>query len=309
MREDDITQWFEQNSGLDFGQFPIGIGDDMAQVRIGAESVLITTDMLLDGRHFDLNQVSIKQAGYKAMAASLSDCAAMATKPVAAVVSVGLPAGFASEQLKELHAGITQAGDKYGCKLIGGDITTWAGAGRFVINVAMISSPVEGIQPLTRSGAKAGDAICVTGFLGGSLMGRHIDFEPRVAEAIQIAGLVKVNAMMDISDGLSCDLTRICKRSGVGALIDAQSIPISQEAQAGDDPLLSALNDGEDFELLFTLAQDQYLKLMDLWDQQLQISKVGSMTQGNTMKITGYDGVQRRLEAGGFDHFKGDSRR
>jgi len=306
MREDDITQWFEQNSGLVGGQFPIGIGDDMAEVRIGAESVLITTDMLLDGRHFDLNQVSIKQAGYKAMAASLSDCAAMATQPIAAVVSVGLPTGFAAKQLKELHSGITEAGDRYGCKLIGGDITSWAGAGRFVINVAMLSSPVEGVEPLRRSGAKAGDAICVTGFLGGSLMGRHMDFEPRVAEAIKIARLVKVNAMMDISDGLSCDLARICRRSKVGALIDAQNIPLSEAAKAGDDPLVSALNDGEDFELLFTLAEDEYVKLMKVWNQDLQITKVGLVTQDDTIRIKGYDGVVRKLLAGGFDHFNGD---
>ncbi|MHC4653894.1 MAG: thiamine-phosphate kinase, partial [Planctomycetota bacterium] len=297
--------WFAQQSKLTKADFPIGIGDDMARVQLGPDSsILVTTDILLDGVHFDLQKTTLKQVGYKAMAVSLSDCAAMATVPVAAVVSVALPKGYGWEELKQLHAGITTAGDKFDCSLVGGDITCWSDDKPLAISVAMLSRRA-GNNPIKRSGAKVGDSICVTGSLGGAIRRKHLEFEPRVREAIKIAQMVAVNSMIDISDGLSSDLNRICHASQVGAIVYAELIPVSDEAKKSEKPLISALSDGEDFELLFTLTQDECKRLLEKWDGPVSITKIGEITDTKEMQIKMPDGQIKDLQPGGYDHLKG----
>lgn len=300
-QEDKITRWFARQSGIDSDKFPIGIGDDMAQLNLGGEkSVLITTDMLLDGVHFDLKLCGMERAGYKAMAASLSDCAAMATVPAAAVVSVALAKNLGSEALKQLYKGIVRAGKMFDCELIGGDITSWDKP--FAISVAMLSTPA-GTEPLRRDTAGAGEYLCVTGTLGGAGEGKHLDFVPRVKEAIIIAK-AGASAMMDISDGLSTDLNRLCSSSGVGAVIEAAAVPVSEAAGQREEPLKAALNDGEDFELLFTIAASDFNKLTAEWNMDTPITKIGSTTGSKQVCIIRAGGGKEQLCAGGFDHLE-----
>jgi len=302
--EDQITEWFARQRKLRPSDFPIGIGDDMAQVRLDCGgSVLVTTDMLLDGVHFDLKEADLEQVGYKAMAAGLSDCAAMATIPLAAVVSVALPAYFGEKELKRLHAGITSAGDKFNCALVGGDITSWHSDAPFAITVTMLSRTAGG-PPVKRSGARVGDTICVTGSLGAAPVRKHLHFEPRVTEAIRLAQMVTLHSMIDLSDGLSSDLNRICRQSSVGALIEAGQIPISEEARKSHDPVTCALNDGEDFELLFTLADTDCRNLLQRWNQPLSITKIGTITAADKVQIRMADGRVSDLKPAGYDHLR-----
>ncbi len=255
-----LIDWLKQRSGGSPARVELSIGDDMAALRLDGSRVLITSDMLLDGVHFRTGEHRPEQIGRKAIACSLSDCAAMAVRPIAAVVSVALPESADMDFAQTLFAGMQALATAFDCAIVGGDTTAWANP--LAIDVAMLAEPWPDRDPVRRDGGRAGDRLYVTGSLGGSLAGHHLDFVPRVAEAHTLTKSLGPNlhAMMDLSDGLALDLSRLCEASGCGAeLYEAQLEPcISDAAKAaalrdGRTPLEHALQDGEDFELLLAV--------------------------------------------------------
>jgi thiamine-monophosphate kinase len=250
----------------------IGPGDDTAAVAWPAVPCLVTTDMLLEGSCFLLDgspiqvpgiaAASPRRVGRKAMAVNLSDIAAMAGVPVAAVVSVGLPKRGGRALAEELYLGLREVADAFDTAIVGGDTNTWDGP--LVINVTVLGQPGPG-GVVRRSGARPGDWLLVTGALGGSIRGKHLDFTPRVREALALAALVPLHAMIDISDGLAADVAKLCGESHCGAVLWADRIPISADARAvtdGRTPLEHALGDGEDFELAFAVSPEDGRRLV-----------------------------------------------
>ena len=285
----------------------IDIGDDLAGLRLGSEEVLIGCDQVLEGVHFRLSQCGPRAAGRKALARNLSDVAAMAAKPVAAVASVAVPNNMAQEQAREIVKGMWELAEQFDCAVIGGDVGSWAG--ELAINVSILAV-AAGVEPVLRSGAKAGDAIMVTGQLGGSILGKHLSFVPLVSQARMLAKAVDVHSMIDISDGLAVDLRHITDESGCGARIWADQIPISQAARElsqkdGKSALNHSLCDGEDYELLFTLSPDNEETAREvLASAGTCASRIGVITESSLVLVNA-DKSEQPFPADGYEHFRG----
>ncbi|MBI4309903.1 MAG: thiamine-monophosphate kinase [Candidatus Omnitrophica bacterium] len=231
-----------------------GIGDDAAVLPFSKDKYLLfTTDMLAEDAHFT-RRMKAEAIGHKAMACSISDIAAMGGLPTFAVVSIGLPKLTPVDFVRNIYKGMARVSKQFNVNIVGGDTVK---SDKIVINVALLGQ-VEKEYLVTRSGAKPKDWIFVSGHLGGSLAsGRHLTFIPRVAQARFLVQYFKPNAMMDISDGLAGDLNHILRMSKVGAKLWEETIPRHKGAT-----LKQALNDGEDFELLFTLPAAKARRLM-----------------------------------------------
>lgn len=242
----------------------IGPGDDTAALQLtpGAPT-LVTTDMLLEGSCFRLAEAGARRVGRKAMSVNLSDIAAMAGRPVAAVVSVGLPRQGGRALAEELDAGLREVADAFATALVGGDTNSWDGP--LVISVTLLGEATER-GPVRRRGARPGDWLLTTGPFGGSILGHHLDFTPRVREALALHAAVDLHAMIDVSDGLAADVHHLCTESGCGAVLRAEAIPIRAAAllmNDGRSPLEHALGDGEDFELVFAVAPQDGAHLLE----------------------------------------------
>ena len=227
MGEFSFIQWIRERQKR-HKDVILGIGDDCAVINISSDRLcLITTDMLVDGTHFDLKKCTVQDVGRKAIACSISDVAAMGCQATVAVVSICFPNHTTERFAQELYKGIWGIADKYDIEIVGGDIIN--GHSPLCINVTLLGRDA-GLKPVRRSGARVGDKILVTGTLGGSLLGKHLYFEPRIKEGIVLNKNFSIHAMIDISDGLTADLNHILEESQVGAILYEDRIPISQAA-------------------------------------------------------------------------------
>jgi len=287
-----------------------GAGDDCAVLDFGVPDklLLFKTDAVVEGIHFSKGTPPEK-IGHKALARCLSDIAAMAGTPTAALVTIGLPPKSDVKFVEAIYSGMNALAKKYSVAMVGGETT--ANPECIFISIALLGTVARGRQIL-RSGAQAGDGIFVTGELGGSLAGKHLEFEPRLAEARWLAGHFSLHAMIDLSDGLAGDLRHILQASGVGAELLKTAVPISRAAKlrartgaAAKPPFAAALTDGEDFELLFTIAGGDAVKLLDAWKQQfprLKLGCIGKIVAGGSITILDKNGAHT-LNEHGYVHF------
>jgi thiamine-monophosphate kinase len=250
----DLIRWIRSRIPRRRPGVLVDSGDDAAVVRIGGERVLLKTDSVIDGVHFDSRSARPEEIGHKAVARPLSDLAAMGGVPTFGVVAMMCPRAAREGWLKRIMVGMERTAREFGTAIVGGDLKSHAG--KLAIAVALLGKVVG--SPIRRSGARPGDAIGVTGALGGSILGKHLRFTPRVREAGELRRTLTVHAMIDLSDGLATDLSHVCEESGVGATIDEAGVPVTAAARRlslrdGRSPFHHAVSDGEDYELLFTV--------------------------------------------------------
>ncbi len=309
-----------------------GIGDDAAVLDIGEKYLITSTDMLLEGVHFDLAYVPLQHLGYKVIAVNISDVAAMNGVPQQVTVSLGLSNRFSVEAVEAIYEGIQVACKEYKVDLVGGD-TTSSNSG-LVISVTVLGTAEKG-EITYRNGARENDILCVTGDLGAAYVGLQVlrrekqeflanpDMQPQLDKYEYVVGRqlrpkarmdiiheindldVKPTAMIDVSDGLASDVFHLCKQSSLGVAIYEDKLPIEKQAyetaaEFKVDPNACALNGGEDYELLFTIQQEDFEKLKNHGD----IHTIGYMqasSKGKALITRNQQSVE--LQAQGWKHF------
>jgi len=302
MSENELVAWLRRRIRA-AGSVQVGPGDDAAVlVPSPGSRIVVTVDAFLEGSHFPSGSQPAK-IGHKVIAASVSDIAAMGCYPSHCLVTLGLNEACGEEFVHELGEAMIAAAEKYGAPVAGGDVTS--GPSPLVVSVTVLGE-TRGLSPVLRSGARAGDRIFVTGSLGGSLLGRHFEAEPRIEEGLFLNRNVGVTAMIDVSDGLSTDLNHIAAESEVGALISETAIPVSDDArelerQDGVAAIRHALEDGEDFELLFTVPAERTAPLRESWPFDVPVTEIGEMG-GDQVLIERADGTRQPLEPRGYEH-------
>lgn len=277
----------------------IGIGDDTAVFRATkGMNQLLTIDSLVENVDFTRSKASPQQIGWKALAINLSDIAAMGGIPKVAVVSLTLPPKTQIDFVKGFYEGIWKLAQKFNVSIVGGDLSK----GKVFSSTIALVGEANPKFIIYRNGAKVGDFVCVTGRLGGSILGKHLNFTPRIKEG-QFLAKHGVSAMIDISDGLQQDLKHIADESKVGGMLDERKIPISKDAlklTKGNrkKALEHALRDGEDFELLFTLSEDRLYPLEKEWRKHFktELTQIGKIVARDNTTLE----MRKRL---GFQHF------
>jgi thiamine-monophosphate kinase len=285
MSELELLKWIRERTGNRAGSILVDTGDDAAVLKFGRERVLLKTDSVVEGVHFEKGTAP-EAIGYKALARPLSDIAAMGGVPVAAVAAAVLPSSWKIDQAKRLHLGM----EKHRVPIVGGDVCSHRGP--LSVSVTVLGDMV-GTDPVLRKGAKPGDLILVTGPLGGSIKGKHLAFAPRLELGRLFANRKsRAHAMIDISDGLARDLGHVCEASGVGAELEAARIPVSRGST-----LEGALYDGEDYELLAAFDPKTAWKL----EKAGRGTLIGRIIPGSGLWLADRGG-RRPIEPKGYEH-------
>ncbi|MCB1195095.1 thiamine-phosphate kinase [bacterium] len=313
LTEEEIIDLFSRNT-FKTTAVHTGIGDDTAVLNIPNEPnnfLLLTQDSVVSGRHFLYEKDAPQRVGWKSLARNISDIAAMGGVPMGALVALAMPESVSVTWLEQLYEGINKCALQFDCPVVGGDIAS--SQSEIFISVTVIGK-VEAAKLVHRNGAQDGNLICVTGYLGGSSRGKHLDFIPRLEHAHWLIDSCKVSAMIDLSDGLGKDLFHIARASNKGFVLERDTIPISEEAQmvsAGDieQAFHHALNDGEDFELLFTIDEsvDSFHHTAHCFKEKfgIPVTHIGTIVNDVSLTI-----IRRKsaddvyLTKGGFEHFK-----
>lgn len=286
----------------------VGPGDDCAVVRpTGTETWdwLLKSDPAIEGVHFT-SADNPAAVGHKALGRVLSDIAAMGGEPLWINVNLAAPPDTPARRITELYDGIKALARRHGAGIAGGDISAGPHTALHVFGVGRVPRG----RAVLRSGAQSGDIIFVTGSLGGSRAGKHLNFEPRLAAGQWLMRGGWATAMIDISDGLAADLRHLAEASGVGAEIEAEKIPVAPAAQTAGGrltPVQHALSDGEDFELLFTVPAERLAGLLREWPAALNTActAIGAvMPAGKGITLRQADGGKSRLKAKGYEHFR-----
>jgi thiamine-monophosphate kinase len=283
----------------------LGPGDDAALLALAKDNAcVVTTDMLMDGVDFQLSQHDARRIGRKSLAVNLSDLAAMAARPVGAVISLALPRSGGEELTLQLYEGLIPLAEEFEAAVAGGDTNGWDGP--LVISITAIGEVIPG-KEWRRSGAKLGDEILVTGSFGGSILGKHFDFTPRVQEALCLEEHYEVHAALDVSDGLSLDLARLCEASGCGAVLELGQIPIAPaayelESRDGQSALDHALGDGEDFELILAVDPAVAEKLLAAQPLDVPLTRIGRFVKESGLWQQSGDGPPQSLAPRGYEH-------
>jgi thiamine-monophosphate kinase len=285
----------------------VGMGDDCAVVRSGPRSpfdLLLKSDPVIEGVHFT-PQASPRAVGHKAIGRVLSDVAAMGGEPLWALIDLVAPAGVEVDRIEEIYRGAAHLAKRCGLAIVGGDTSRGP---TLELHVFAVGRVARG-KAVLRSGARVGDAVYVTGTLGGSGAGRHLSFTPRLAEGQWLAKGGWATSMMDVSDGVATDLPRLLAASGVGARLEAKRVPVSPAARRLRDrrtPLEHALGDGEDFELLFTVPARRTDAFESAWRRRFRVrcSRIGIVTRGRGIGLVDGRGATVRLAVEGYEHFR-----
>jgi thiamine-monophosphate kinase len=299
--EHGFIAWAKQRA-MRLPKIKLGIGDDCALIESDGSDWVVTTDSLCEGTHFILAECGPQAVGKKLVGVNLSDLASMAARPVSVFLSLCLPRNSAEQIGAEIYEGVCKACQEYHVAIGGGDTNVWDGP--LVVHLTAIgTAPKEGTW--LRSGARPGDKIVVSGKLGGSLLGRHLDFEPRLRVAQRLHPLGIVQAATDISDGLGVDLLNITVASRCGAEVDLDKIPISDAAihramTSGQTALEHAIGDGEDFELLLAVDPSKIDQMPESIDG-VPLTVIGTFVSRTGLWSRSKGGVMQ-MQARGYVH-------